>query len=331
MKKEEQIVIPSHKSVSRYLGGEVPIVESQSTVLEAMTLLNKKVKSFEDINYLYVLTKEKKLVGIVPLTGLLSASSKSNVLMQDLMFKDFPVIRPHTHQERAVKMALESNLTSLPIIDKNGIFVGALTQKEILSILREEHVEDLLHFGGIHTGQSLIDVFKAKTGNLIKLRLPWLILGLAGGMIATYIVRSFEGVLQEELALAFFIPVIVYMSGAVNTQTQTLFIRGLAFEKINVRKYLAREIIVGFVIGLISSALIALYALTIFQSSTVALIVSISMLAGVTSSVILAIIIPWLLMHLGKDPAIGSGPFASIAQDILSLVIYFTVALIILS
>lgn len=331
MSKEKQIVIPFHKSVSRYLKGEVPTVGSRTTVLEAMALLNKKVKSFEDINYLYVLTKEKKLAGMVPLAGLLAASSKSNTLMQDLMFKDFPTIRPHTHQELAVKIALESNLTSLPIVDKNGIFVGALTQKEILSILREEHVEDLLQFSGIYTEQPLIDVFKAKAGNLIKLRLPWLILGLAGGMLATYIVQLFEVTLQNELTLVFFIPVIVYMSGAVNVQTQTLFIRGLALEKINIRKYLAREIIIGFIIGLVSSTLIALYALTLFQSATIALIVGVAMLAGVTSSVIIAVLIPWLLMRFGKDPAVGSGPFSTIIQDILSIVIYLTTALIILS
>ena len=331
MKKEDAIVIPSYKSVSRYLVEAVPTVGPHMNVKEVLVLLQEKAKTYEDINYLYVLTKEKKLAGMIPLSGLLAASSESATMMQDLMFKEPVTIRPHTHQERAVKMAIENKLTSLPIIDKNGIFVGALTQRNILHILREEHVEDLLHFGGIQADQPLVDIFKARTGSLIKLRLPWLILGLAGGMIATYIVQLFEVTLQKELTLAFFIPVIVYMSGAVNTQTQTLFIRGLALEKINVRKYLAREIIIGFVIGLVSSALIALYALSLFQNATVALIVGISMLAGVTSSVIFAVFIPWLLLRSGKDPAIGSGPFSTIIQDILSIVIYFLVASAILS
>ncbi|OGF82258.1 hypothetical protein A3B18_02855 [Candidatus Giovannonibacteria bacterium RIFCSPLOWO2_01_FULL_46_13] len=178
--------------------------------------------------------------------------------------------------------------------------------------------------------QPITDIVKFGIGRLVSLRLPWLLLGLVGGMIATLIVRFFETALEEKLALAFFIPVVVYMSDAVGTQTETLFIRALSIEKISLRKYLFKEIIIGFLLGLALSVLLYGYAIITFNDSEVAIIVGLSMLISSVFSVIIATFVPLILRRFGKDPAVGAGPFTTILQDILALVIYFVIAAIVI-
>ncbi|OGF69144.1 hypothetical protein A3H65_00990 [Candidatus Giovannonibacteria bacterium RIFCSPLOWO2_02_FULL_45_14] len=178
--------------------------------------------------------------------------------------------------------------------------------------------------------QPITDIVKFSATRLVKVRLPWLLVGLVGGMFATLIVRFFEGALLEKLELAFFIPVIVYMSDAVGTQTETLFIRALVIEKIDLGKYLIKEILVGFLLGSALGILLFGYSMFVFNDFEVSIIVGISILAASTLSVIIATLVPLVLRRFGKDPAIGAGPFTTIAQDILALLIYFVVAAIII-
>jgi len=178
--------------------------------------------------------------------------------------------------------------------------------------------------------EPITDIVKFSATRLVKVRLPWLLVGLVGGMIATLIVRFFEGALLEKLALAFFIPVIVYMSDAVGTQTETLFIRALVIEKIDLGKYLIKEILVGFLLGSALGILLFGYSMFVFNDFEVSLIVGFSILIASTLSVVIATLVPLVLRRFGKDPAIGAGPFTTIAQDILALLIYFVVAAIII-
>lgn len=329
--KNKTTSIPHHKTVGGHLAGPVPTITAHTSIADAKALLRTEAQKFEDINYLYVITKERKFIGVVSIAALIASQHPETTLIQDLVIKKFPTIHPHTHQEHALRLAITHNVLSLPVVDKSETFMGALTPKDLIAILKEEHIEDILHFGGIHTNQPFNEVLKAKINTLLKLRLPWLIVGLAGGMIATFIVQFFEAALEARIMLAFFIPVIVYMSSAVGTQTQTLFIRALAFSPINTRRYIAREFIISFAIGIITSALIGIYTILLFSDVTIAIIISLAMLANIAFSSLVATSIPWFLFKLGKDPAIGSGPFATIIQDILSIVIYFTIAFSILS
>lgn len=174
--------------------------------------------------------------------------------------------------------------------------------------------------------ESIVDIMKFSISRMVRIRLPWLLLGLLGGIVATLIVRFFEGALEQKLALAFFIPVIVYMSDAVGTQTETLFIRALAIEKIAFKKYLLKEIVIGFLLGAVLSVLLYLYAALVFDDALVAMIVGISMVLSSTFAVIIATFVPLILRGFGVDPAVGAGPFTTVVQDILALVIYFLVA-----
>jgi len=138
-------------------------------------------------------------------------------------------------------------------------------------------------------------------------------------------IKVFEHTLTKELSLAFFIPVIVYMNAAVGNQTQTIFVRYSSIEKISFKKSFWYEFRASIIVAAVLSFTIFIFALFWF-GMTVANIVAISMFTGVVSSVMIGTLIPWVFEKLRKDPAIGSGPFTTIIQDLLSILIYFSIA-----
>lgn len=169
-----------------------------------------------------------------------------------------------------------------------------------------------------------------KSFKLLGERIPWLILGLIGALAAASLVKVFEQVLEKDLTVAFFIPAVVYMADAVGTQTETIFIRGLAQENFNKAKYLTKEIVVGALIGaLLGVAAFALITLW-FNNPETAFVVGISMFFSIIASVVINTLIPLLFVRMRIDPALGSGPFATVVQDLVSLFVYFKVASLVL-
>lgn len=197
--------------------------------------------------------------------------------------------------------------------------------------LHPKHVEAFLKAAGIHGRKAIMaGVSNARPLHMVGARLPWLLLGLIGGMVATGIIKWFSATLEQELALAFFIPVIVYMADAVGTQTETLFIRKELLGLTSMRRYVVREAAVGAMLALFLAIPIFPFAYLLFHQTKLAFVVSLSLFVTVFTSVFVAIGIPFCLLKMKKDPALGSGPFATVIQDILSIIIYFVIATILL-
>lgn len=170
------------------------------------------------------------------------------------------------------------------------------------------------------------DPLHERSFKLLQERIPWLILGLIGALAGASLVKTFEQVLQKDLTIAFFIPAVVYMASAVGVQTETIFIRGLSQINFSKRKYISKELIVGGLVGaltgLVAFTLISLW----FSNTTTAFVVSISMFFSIITSALVSTLIPLLFVRFKIDPALGSGPFGTVIQDLLSLFIYFQVA-----
>lgn len=181
-----------------------------------------------------------------------------------------------------------------------------------------------------HDSLMKAELVTAKFWDLIKIRLPWLIVGLIGGLFASLVVSRFELSLRENISLAFFIPVIAYMSDAVGTQTETIFIRALTNLKFNILKYIFRELWVGALMGSIIGIMAGIFALILSGSSSVGLVVGFSLFLAMTVATVLACVTPLILRYFGKDPAVGSGPFTTAVQDVVSLTVYLIVAMIVL-
>ena len=161
---------------------------------------------------------------------------------------------------------------------------------------------------------------------LVRSRLPWLVVGLLGGLLASFFISRFEDVLSQNISLAFFLPLIVYMSDAVGTQTETIFVRNLSRGSLRFSVYLLKEFFVGILLGIVFGAATGLISYLWIQSQEIALTVGFAMFANVAIAPIVALVVPEILFKERTDPALGGGPFTTIIQDVLSILIYFTVA-----
>jgi len=161
---------------------------------------------------------------------------------------------------------------------------------------------------------------------LITHRLPWLFIGLVGGIIATVFASSFEKLLETRVELAFFIPVIVYMADALGTQTETIFVRNISKNNLNFTTYLIKESLLGIVVGTLFGIITGLFTYYFFKSLDIALTIALSLALTMSIAPLIALSVSALLYKEHKDPALGGGPFTTIIQDLLSLLIYFLIA-----
>ena len=176
----------------------------------------------------------------------------------------------------------------------------------------------------------LIDEILDHLPHLIRLRLPWLLLGLLVAFFSTMFVSRFEEIISANISLAFFLPMIVYMSDAVGTQSETIFVRKLQMGKLDIKKYLLMEFQIGLFMGIFLGAAISAAAYLWLKSVPIALTVGWAMFVNILIAPTIAVVIPELLYKRHSDPALGAGPFATVIQDTLSLVIYFLIAFIII-
>lgn len=159
-------------------------------------------------------------------------------------------------------------------------------------------------------------------------RLPWLGIGLLGAMASAWMVGAAEEELAKTVAVAFFLPAIVYMADAVGTQTEVLAVRGLAVG-VSIREIVLKELLAGFLIGVCISATFFPFCLLMYGDASLSVAVSISLLVSSTVASVVALALPWILSSLGKDPAFGSGPISTVIQDLLSIAIYLVLATLI--
>jgi magnesium transporter len=176
-------------------------------------------------------------------------------------------------------------------------------------------------FGQVEARSSSVE----RVSQRLRHRLPWLLVGLVGAMGSAGIVASFEATLREEVLLAFFVPAVVYIADAVGTQTETLVIRGMA-AGVPVRDVVVRELVTGILIGGFLASAFFVFALAVWGSADVAAVVALSLLVSSSLATVLAMALPAALVRLGRDPAFGSGPLATVIQDLLSIAVYFAFA-----
>lgn len=307
----------------------VPLCWPGQRISDVKKLLFEKIKELETINYLYVVSRERKLLGVFSIKEIFRKTPETKV--EEIMEKELVKVRPYTDQERVAILALRSNLKSIPVVDKDDKFLGVVPSDIILDILHSENVEDFLKSVGI--SGPLKRTLEGSSVFLAKARIPWLVLGLFGGILSAKIIDFFEAPLKSYFILAAFIPLMLYIASAVGAQTETLFIRNLILDsRLDIKKYLLRELKTSFLIALVLAILLSLIAVFWFGSPYfIGIILGASLFFTVLAAILIGILIPWLLQRLKKDPAIGTGPFATIIRDLLSLVIYFLIAFLMLN
>jgi magnesium transporter len=266
----------------------------------------------------------RRLVGIVPIETLIAADP--GVSVGELMDADPPVVTPDADQERVAWEMVRRSESSVAVVDGGGEFAGLVPPHRMLGVLLAEHDEDVARLGGYlaSTERARLAV-EEPVGRRLRHRLPWLLVGLIGAMASAAIVGAFEEELKANVLLAVFVPGVVYMADAVGTQTEALLIRGLSVG-VSVRRVIGGELATGAAIGVAIAAAFFPFALVVWGDGSVALAVSLALLASCSIATLVAMLLPWLFQRLGVDPAFGSGPLATVIQDLLSIMVYFAVA-----
>jgi magnesium transporter len=267
-----------------------------------------------------------RLIGLVRPEDLFAASS--GTATAELVDPDAVVVPATIDREVAVQRAVHRGRDTVAVVDDAGHFLGLIPPSQGLAVLAAEHDEDLARLSGFtHDVAAARHASTESIGRRFRHRLPWLLLGLVGALVSTELVGSFEAQLKRNVILAFFIPGVVYMADAVGTQTETLIVRGLSIG-VGIRQVVGRELLTGLLIGATLAAVFLPFGLTRWGEPDVALAVALSLLAACSTATLLAMALPWLLHRLGRDPAYGSGPLATVIQDLLSVLMYLVIALV---
>lgn len=309
----------------------VPVARAEETLQEVHQRLLERSADFVTINYVYVLDTEGKLHGVLSVKELFSKPLTRTV--GEVCKKTFIVsVHPESHQKHAAYLALRHGIKAIPVVDKNHVFLGEIANDAILSILHKEMHEDTLKRAGIrHAGGIHANVLKLPLLDSLRHRIPWLIVGLLGGLIVAKIVTLFETTLSENLILASFIPLIVYMSDAVRAQMEAYIIRDLALDRsLPFGRYMLRHCAVLIVLALGLSTLLFASFGGLYGDWSVAFVLASALCIAILSSLVTGLIIPYVFEKLSLDPADASGPIATIIQDMLSIVIYFGMAMLLL-
>jgi len=311
-----------HETVGAHLVASVGRWRSDETV--AVTLARLTADKPECIEIICVTDGSERLVGALPIGRLFALDGAAN--LSEAMDPAFPRIGPAADQETAASLALHHRVDALPVVDSEGKLLGVMPSQALLQALRREHVEDLHLLAGIRReavqARHAIDDPPMRSA---RHRLPWLLVGLAGGALATAVMAGFEATLQKTVAVAFFIPGLVYLADAVGTQSEAIAVRGLSLTRSGIGHLLASELRTGMLIGGALGLIAYLPILLAFGDAWLAAAVSISIFFASSAAAAIGLGLPWLLARRGLDPAYGSGPVATVIQDILSILVYFAV------
>jgi magnesium transporter len=270
-----------------------------------------------------------RLVGLAAIEGLFAAAGDAT--MRQVMDADPPVVAPSTDQEQVAWAAVQKGEPGVAVVDPDGRFTGLIPPQRLLAVLHEEHNEDMARLGGyLHSTAAARAASIASVPRRLWHRLPWLLLGLAGAIASAGIVGAFDTQLERQVLIAFFVPGVVYLADAVGTQTEALVIRGLSVG-VAVRRVAGRELVTGLLVGVLLAVATYPIILILWGEPQVAGAVAAALLAACAIATTVAMALPWLLSRLNVDPAYGAGPLATVVQDLLSIVIYFAAATVILA
>ncbi len=276
----------------------------------------------KDWELVCILNAGGRLLGTLTAAQLLGLAD--DVRIGDAMRTDPVHVNADTDQEKMASIALHHGVAALPVIDAAGMWIGVVGSMTLMDILRREHVEDLHRLAGISDESSdARNALEEAPLRRARHRLPWLVVGLGGSMLATLIVANFESTITAKPALAFFIPGLVYLADAIGTQSEAVAVRGLSLSHMGVGNLLGSELRTGMLIGIVLALLALPMIWLIFGELKLALAVSLALAGASVVASVLGLLLPWLLARTGVDPAYGSGPLATIVQDVLSLLIYF--------
>jgi magnesium transporter len=305
-------------------------LKPDTTARQVIEMLQSE-KEYHDIEmpfYIYVVDEDDRLVGVSSLRQLVVVAPSTP--LRNFMSTDVISVSTEMDQEEVARIVARYNFLAVPVVDEARRMVGLVTVDDIVDVIREEATEDILKMAGV--GEEFIETKSIVRST--RIRLPWLFVSFLGGVAAVFIIGHFEETLQQGLAyLAAFIPVIMGMGGNIGIQSSTIVVRGIATGRINVHHLWAvvsKEVAIGVILGIFYGLILGIIAHLFFRvdkTAALALSVGIGVLSSMCVAAFIGSFMPMLFARVRIDPAVATGPFVTSSIDILSVLIYFKVAL----
>ena len=312
-------------------------IRPEMTVGEAIRYLRKQATSVETIYYLYVLDNDQTLRGVVTFRQLFQAAE--DTVVRDIMVTDVVSVPEHMDQELVARLFQKHNVLALPVVDEGGKMVGIITFDDIADAIREEATEDIQKIGGVEALEA--PYLTIEFTRLLKKRAGWLAALFLGEMLTATAMTHYQDEIASAVVLALFVPLIISSGGNSGSQATTLVIRAIALGEVRLRDWwrvLRREIGAGLGLGLILGT-IGLARILLWQAiggtygvhfMRIALTVAFSLVGVVLWGSVAGSMLPFILRRVGFDPASASAPLVATLVDVTGLVIYFTIASVVL-
>lgn len=300
-------------------------IHHTQTTSEVVSKLRTIGREAETIYYLYVVDEKDRLVGVLSLRDLLL--SPETEIVENIMFNQVVSVNVNEDQEVVARIIQDYDLLALPVLGHDGTIQGIVTVDDVMDILEEEVTEDFNEFSAIKRGD---DDRKNSAFRTAKSRIPWIVILLFLGTITGSLIGVFEETLESVVLLAAFIPMIMDTAGNVGTQSLAVAVRNLTIDDERDRdgffQTVKNELGAGMIMGLVAGIVIIGLVSVVYGNPVLAGIISISMFITISISTVIGTVIPTIITKFKIDPAVASGPFITTINDSLGLLIYFTIA-----
>ncbi|WP_339700488.1 magnesium transporter [Algoriphagus aquimarinus] len=294
-------------------------------VVQTINEIRRQAENVSKIYSIFVVNNRQELMGIVSLKRIVLASDETKI--EDIYEEEVISVPTYMDQEEVAEVMRKYDLESLPVVNSKNKLVGRITVDDILDVIREEAEEDIQAMTGI---SDTVDEYDSVI-KLSKARLPWLLIGICGGLLGAGFIGFFEEGLSKVTALAFFIPLITATGGNVGIQTSSIVVQSLASKSIfddSMAKRFLKVLLVAILNGLILATFVFGVVVLFYKTDVAfAMVVSIALFSVVLLASFMGTITPIILDKIGINPALASGPFITTANDLIGLAVYFLVAM----
>lgn len=305
------------------MGTEMIVVNENWSMPKCIDEMRKQAEEMDEIYYVYVVDNEERLKGVLPLQKLITNPSVSKI--RHVMKKDPIAVRDSDSIEEVTETIEKYDLVALPVIDSIGRLVGRITIDDVMDEVREQHERDYQLASGISQDVETSDNIFTQTAA----RLPWLLIGMIGGLSNSVILGGFEANLASNPKMALFIPLIGGTGGNVGIQSSAIVVQGLANNSLKegeIFPQILKEGIVSIINASIISLVVFIYNFLMLGDKAITISVSLSLFTVVMFASIFGTVVPLMLDKIKIDPALATGPFITISNDIIGMLIYMFIS-----
>lgn len=314
-------------SAGGLMGKELVKVNENWSVLTCVKEMRAQAENVSRVHSIYVVDDENRLKGRLSLKDLLTTSTKTQIA--DIYIKKVTFVNVDAEDVEVARIMQKYDLEAIPVVDAMGRLVGRITIDDIIDVIRDEADKDYQLAAGISQDVEADDSIL----ELTKARLPWLVLALLGGFITVRVLGLFEGAMLEHGNLFFFTPLIAAMAGNVGVQSSAIIVQGLANNTLSGSLFnrLIKEIALSLLNGAILSAILFIGSYFLLgEPPIIGIVICCALLSVIIIASLIGTFVPLLLDKCGIDPALATGPFITTSNDICGILIYFSIARIIL-